>query len=121
MYENPENKKKYYKADYLSVKEEINSWSKQNQPTKAHSDSIMKINDYYRVNFHERFTPEGLALYQRIDSLFEERRQFTINYYAEHPMLWALYDAKDAIHKIVNYERDGLGQYRYQYEPLMNL
>ena len=81
----------------------------------------MKINDYYRVNFHERFTPEGLALYQRIDSLFEERRQFTINYYAEHPMLWALYDAKDAIHKIVNYERDGLGQYRYQYEPLMNL
>ena len=121
LYKNPECQKKYFKADYLSAKEDVSSWSKQNQPTKAHRDSVMRVNEYYSANYNERFTPEGLAIYQRIDSLFKEQRQFTLNYYAEHPLLWALYDAKDAIHQIVVDERDENGKYREEYEPLMKL
>ena len=115
--------KDYFKADYISWLKETDKWLNGNEPSQALQDSLDKIRDYYAKYRNEQFTDAGLSLKQLIDSIEIERTAFCCNYYAEHPMVWALYDVVDAADRIAIDDRHGLyfGKAREKDWPFLTL
>lgn len=100
----PSREKEFYKPELLWARKENNSWYEDNKtPTPAIEDSVMRIFANHSRDY-KGFTDAGLKIQLQLDSIRCEREAFRINYYAEHPMVNALYDIYDAAYSIRNFD-----------------
>ncbi|MCR5533795.1 MAG: AhpC/TSA family protein [Bacteroidaceae bacterium] len=97
--ENPVRLKEFYNADFLSTLAEVERMNKEEMP-QAYIDSLRKVWTQYENNPRSQYTEAGWILQQRRDSLSNAVAPFRVAYYAEHPMLWALYDTKEALRSL---------------------
>ena len=97
--ENPVRLKEFYNADFLSTLAEVERMNKEEMP-QAYIDSLRKVWTQYENNPRSQYTEAGWILQQRRDSLSNAVDPFRVAYYAEHPMLWALYDTKKALRSL---------------------
>ena len=85
--------KEFFTEDYLWACKENEKLYKENEKlSPTVEDSMRNILHYYMYHPYEKYTKAGLKIQQRMDSILDAKANFRINYYAEHPMLWALYD-----------------------------
>lgn len=89
--------KEFYTEDYLWA---IKGYMENKNLTPAIEDSAYNLQDYYMYHPYQKYTEAGLKRAQRMDSILDAKENFRINYYAEHPMLWALYDVYFAARSI---------------------
>ena len=94
--ENPDRLKEFYDAGFLSTFAEAERMNKEEMP-HAYVDSLRKVLNQYYKNPRSQYTEAGWILQQRRDSLSNAISPFRVAYYTEHPMLWALYDTKEAL------------------------
>ena len=103
---NTEQVSQYEAALYKQVKTGIWTPTKFLAENNAHikvqvfDDKIIVRSDGEEGRKHEVMDSIVAARFQNTDeasdSIYKEREAFRINYYAEHPMLWALYDVLHA-------------------------
>lgn len=100
----PSRKTEFYTPEYLWAREEGNSGNEENKtPTPAIEDSVMRILANHNKNY-DGYTDAGLKIQLQLDSIRCEQEAFRINYYAEHPMLNALYDIYNAAYNIRHFD-----------------
>ena len=97
--ENPDRIKEFYDAGFLSTFAEAERMNKEEMP-HAYVDSLRKVLEQYYKNPRSQYTEAGWILQQRRDSLCNAIDSFCVAYYTEHPMLWALYDTKEALERL---------------------
>ena len=91
--------REFFTEDYLWA---IKGYKENKNLTPAIEDSAYNLQMYYLHHSPQQYTEAGLKLAQRMDSILDAKENFRINYYAEHPMLWALYDVFNAAQCIHN-------------------
>lgn len=98
-----DRKKEFFTEDYIWASY---GYTENKNLTPAIEDSARNMMNYFNENPYKKYTEAGLKLAQRIDSVVDAKERFRINYYAEHPMLWALYDVLFAARSIYNNSAD---------------
>ena len=91
-----ENKEKYFKSEFLSLMQIVENLDRDSLPG-AYVDSIEHVMDFYYDNERESYTDEGWKLFQRSNSLNKLDYPFRVEYYEQHPMLWAYYQVLQSI------------------------
>ena len=117
--ENPDRIKEFYDAAYLSTEAEAEKMNEEKMP-QAYVDSLRKVLNQYYKNPRSQYTEAGWILQQHRDSLCNAIDSFRVAYYTEHPMLWALYDTKEAL-KRLNLAFAYLNFDPSKYEPYLTL
>ncbi len=93
------NMKKYFKPDFVSAYQILKSSEADSLP-KEYLDSVKNVLNSYYDDEREGYNDEGWALWQQRKDLAGRVRPFRIEYYTEHPMLWAYYDVLDAYERL---------------------
>ena len=117
--EDPDRMAEFYKADFISTIAKARAMNVDSLP-KAYVDSVRQVVDHYMRNESEQFTALGLQLKQRRDSITAGLVSFRFAYDADHPMLWTLYDVRDAIQTLKH--ADSYANFdKSQFEPYLTL
>ena len=90
-----EHKEKYFQPDFISAYQTLERNDAEKLP-QEYIDSVRNVLNAYLDDEHQGYNEEGWALWQRRNSIAEGVRPFRVEYYAEHPMLWAYYDVLNA-------------------------
>ena len=89
------NKEKYFKHDFISAYQTLKSSDADTLP-QEYIDSVRNVLRAYYDDERKGYNDDGWALWQRRDSIAKGVRPFRVEYYTEHPMLWAYYEVLDA-------------------------
>jgi thiol-disulfide isomerase/thioredoxin len=117
--ENPDRRVEFYKADFISTISKARSLNVDSLP-EAYVDSVRQVVNHYMRNEREQYTALGLLLKKRRDSITAGLVPFRFAYDAEHPMLWTLYDVRDAIQILKR--ADSYANFdKSQFEPYLTL
>ena len=90
-----EHMEKYFQPGLISAYNTLKSNDADSLP-KEYTDSVRNVLNAYLSDEHQGYNDEGWALWQRRNSLAKGVHPFRVEYYAEHPMLWAYYDVLNA-------------------------
>ena len=117
--EDPDRRAEFYKADFISTIAKARTMNVDSLP-KAYIDSIRQVVNHYMRNEREQYTTQGLLLKQRRDSIIADLVPFRFAYAEEHPMLWTLYDVRDAI-QVLRHADSYVNFDKSQFEPYLSL
>jgi thiol-disulfide isomerase/thioredoxin len=93
------NMEKYFMPDFVSAEQILRKSDADNLP-KEYLDSVRNVLNSFYEDEHKGYNEEGWALWQQRNSIAREALPFRIEYYAEHPMLWAYYDVLSAYERL---------------------
>ena len=118
LFESPETKTLYLQPRFIELVTALRSDDIQAKP-EAYIDSLRREMEYYREDIRRSYTDAGWALKLRGDSITNGLHPFRLAYYAEHPMLSALYEIQQTLAQPGSKWTEDMAQlYEKQYRTL---
>lgn len=99
-----ENRSELFTADFQNSmvilnQELANEYKKGNKGDQARIDSLTRV-IVQRYESPDRFTPQGLELFNKVEAIDDAWEDFKCQYYDDHPLLESLYETLDAFTKL---------------------
>ena len=117
-----ERQEEFFTAEFITTMQNLNDALEREyhsgEPNQSHLDSIYRA-FHQHYNDPGRFSPAGLELHNKKMALQKESHDFKCQYFAEHPMLEALYETLDAYQMLD--ERHTVGFVDYDPKPYEQL
>lgn len=96
-----------------------NEYKKRNKGDQARIDSLTRVM-VQRYESPDRFTPQGLELFNKVEAIDDAWEDFKCQYYADHPLLESLYETLDAF-TILRFSDGSVNFKPQRYERLIAL
>ena len=99
-----EHKEKYFQPDLISAYNTLKRSDADILP-QEYIDSVRNVLNAFLDDEHQGYNDDGWMLWQRRESIAKGVRPFRVEYYSEHPMLWAYYDVLPSIQALTDADK----------------